>query len=93
MDIITAEQAREMTNNYIPIEIKKVIDYVMSEIKNSANHGNNSVDFNDYFTPCIDYETIKSKEFAKYIESLGYVYTFNEEEKWGHYSERIIISW
>ena len=93
MNIITAEQAREITKNYIPDRIKKAMDYVMSEIKNSANHGNNSVDFSDYFIPCTDYEAIKSKEFAEYIKSLGYTYIFEEKEKWGEYSERITISW
>lgn len=93
MTIITANQAREITNNYIPNEIKKTIDYVMSEIKDSADHGDNSVDFSDYFTPCTDYEIIKSKEFANYIETLGYTYIFDEKERWGERSERIIISW
>lgn len=93
MEIITAEQAREITSNYIPFEIKRAIEYVMSQIKDSANDGNNSVVFSDYFTPCGDYETIKSKEFVKYIKSLGYTYAFEEKEKWGEYSERVIISW
>lgn len=93
MNIITAKQAREITNNYIPDRIKKTLSYVMSEIKNSADYGSNSVDFSDYFTPCADYEIIKSNEFIEYIKSIGYTYTINSKERWGEYSEKIIISW
>lgn len=93
MDIITAEQAREITNSYIPYEIKSTMEYVMEDIKDSANYGNDMTEFHDSLTPCTYLEVIKSDKFKKYIESLGYKYKFNSEEKWGCYSEWVTISW
>ena len=93
MDIITAKQAREITNSYIPYEIKSTMEYVMENIKESANCGSNTTEFHDGLTPCTYLEVIKSDEFKNYIESLGYKYEFNSEEKWGCYSEWVTISW
>ena len=93
MNIITAKQAREITNNYIPYEIKDTIEYVMKDIKKSANCGNNKREFHDILTPCTYFEIIKSDKFKNYIESLGYKYKFNSEEKLGCYSEWVTISW
>ena len=93
MDIITAEQAREITNGYIPYEIKSTMEYVMEEIKESASCGSNATEFHDGLTPCTYLEVIKSNEFKNYIESLGYKYEFNSEEKWCCYSEWVTISW
>lgn len=81
MNIITAKQAREITDSYIPYEIKSTLNFVMEEIKESASYGNNEVEFRDSLTPCTYFETIKSNKFKNYIESFGYKYEFNSEEK------------
>ena len=84
MDIITAEQDREITNGYIPYEIKSTMEYVMEEIKESASCGSNTTEFHDSLTPCTYLEVIKSDEFKNYIESLGYKYEKNQEEQTNH---------
>ena len=93
MNIITAKQAREIADHYIPYEIRSTLEYVMEDIKKSANCGNNTTEFHDSLIPCTYLEVIKSDKFKNYIESLGYTYEFNSEEKWGCYSEWVTISW
>ena len=93
MKIITAKQAREITDSYIPYEIKSTLNFVMEEIKESANCGSNTTEFHNSLTPCTYFEVIKSDKFKNYIESLGYTYKFDSEEKWGCYSEWVTISW
>lgn len=94
MEIITAEQAREMTDKYYRHNLNDTIKYVMEEIKDRAKCGMNNVDFNNMFpTRYNHFEQIKTKEFKKYIESLGYKYDFSSRLNIGFYSEHIIISW
>lgn len=93
MNVITAEEARKIANQYVPYEMKNALEYVMDDIKETAKWGSNATEFRDTLTPCAYLETIKSEEFKKYIESLGYKYEFNSKEKWGIYSEWVIISW
>lgn len=93
MNIITAEEAREITNSYIPRKIRSTMEYVMIEIAESAKYGDDTTEFHDDSTPCAYFEIIKSDEFKNYIKSLGYKYEFNSEEKLEFYSEWVIISW
>lgn len=93
MSILTAEQARDITNQYIPYEIRSALEYVMKDIKETAKYGSDSTEFRDALTPCTYLETIKSDKFKNYIESLGYTYKFDSEEKWGCYSEWVTIYW
>lgn len=93
MEIITAEQAREVTENYIPLKMKGTLEFVMEKIKEAAKNGECYVEFNDFYSVC-DYEMIRSENFRKYIESFGYFYeVIVEEHRWGDNSERVKISW
>lgn len=94
MEIITANQAREMIDKYNRCNLNDTIKYVMKEIKDLAKYGMNNVDFNNMFPTRYDhFEQIKTKEFKEYIESLGYKYEFSSRINIGFYSEHIIISW
>lgn len=93
MNVITAKEAREIANQYVPYEIKSTLEYVMKDIEETAKYGGTQIEFRDILTPCAYFETIKSNEFKKYIESLGYKYEFNSKETWGFYSEWVTISW
>lgn len=94
MDIITAEQAREITNSHVPYEIGSTMEYVMEKIKEEAKCGNNTVEFSSgTLTPYSIFETIKSDKFKTYIESFGYEYKFDSIMREYFYSEHVIISW
>lgn len=90
MEIITAEQAREMVKEHIPYEIKYTVNCIMEQIKNYANDGNSEIDF-DYTEPY--FTTMKSKKFKDFITSLGYKYQLHSTERWSCYTEWITISW
>lgn len=93
MNIITAEQAREIASQYIPYEIRSALKYVMEDIEETAKCGNNSTEFRNTLTPYTYLETIKSDKFKNYIESLGYKYEFHSEEKLGCHFKWVTISW
>lgn len=93
MDIITAEQARDITNSYIPYDISMAVEHTMEKIKEAAECGSNNVEFCDGLTPCAILETIKTDKFKAYIESFGYTYELETISRAWFYSERVIISW
>ena len=92
MNIITAKEAREKTDHYISYSIQPTVEYVMEEIKDSCNSGNNSISFYKYI-PSVYFENMKSAEFIEFMKKLGYKYNYVEKEYLGNYSEEIIISW
>ena len=92
MEIITAKEARKITLNYIPKELKSTLDFVMNEIKESAENGNDYVEFVYFYSIC-NYKMIKSEQFKKYIESFGYTHEVIVGEHWGERSEKVKISW
>lgn len=91
MEIITAEQARKMTNDYIPYDFRETIRIVMKLITDATKHGNSEIVIADRVAFLFD--KVKTKKFKKYIESLGYKYDFYTEENMGFCSENIKISW
>jgi len=96
MNVITAKEARKIANRYAPHKMENALKYVMYDIKETAKLGRNTTEFRDTLTPRTYFQTIKSEEFKKYIESLGYKYEFNSKETWetwGLYSEWVTISW
>lgn len=93
MNVITAKEAREIANQYVPYEIKSTLEYVMEDIEKTVKYGGTQIEFCDILTPYAYLETIKSNEFKKYIESLGYKYEFNSKKTWDFYSEWVTISW
>lgn len=93
MRIFTAKQARKNTDRFVDYDILEAVEYVMKDIKDSANCGSDTTEFHDSLTPYTHLKVIKSDKFKNYIESLGYKYEFNSEEKWGCYSEWVTISW
>lgn len=93
MDIITAQQARDMTRVHIPYGLHNTVIYTMGKIKEAANHGMNFVEFRKDTTPQCYLESISSNKFKEYITSLGYRHK-NECKEWrGYLYERVIISW
>lgn len=94
MEIITAEQARKLTDEYISYDLENTIKYVMKKIKDQARIDINSIEFNNLISSrYINFKQLKNNNFIKYIESLGYNYNFYSKPGINFYIERIIISW
>lgn len=93
MEIITAKEARKMTDEYIPYDIKRTIEIVMKEIKDATTHGNNSIKFVDYYCSSVDFKILKTEKFVNYIKKLGYTYDFYILDNLGLYDETVKISW
>lgn len=68
MNIITAEEAKEMSENYIPYELESSIEYVMKEIEDSAKFGYRDIDFNP--NCCIHWDTIASTKFEAFMKKM-----------------------
>lgn len=93
MEIITAKEARKMTDEYVPHDIRRTIEIVMKEIKDAAKYGNNSVEFNSNFSTSIDFEKLKTERFIEFIKNLEYKYDFYVKDCFGFYDETVKISW
>lgn len=93
MEIITAKEARKMTDEYIPYDIREIVEIVMKKIKDAAKYGNNSIEFDSNFHTFIDYEKLKTERFTKFIKNLGYKYDFYVKDCFGFYGETVKISW
>lgn len=93
MEIITAEQARDITKLHIPYNLHNTVMYAMNKIAEAANRGDNIVEFHDGTTVRCYLESISSDEFKEYITSLGYRYTNGDKEQYGRNYEWVIISW
>lgn len=93
MNIITAEQAREITKKAPPTGFANIIDYIFNEIKRWANLGTNFVEFRPDITAKIYYNDIRNEQVRNYIESLGYSYALDVKIKNNIRYEWITISW
>lgn len=68
-NIITAEEARKITNNYIPEETNRIIEEIGQEIINLSNDGNSTLFISETSDVWFQYFNNFTKE---YFEKLGY---------------------
>lgn len=93
MEIITAKEAREIAENYVPYEIEPTVEYVMEKIKDYAGTGSKEINFNYNCVPCLYWDEMKTEKFESFMKKHGYSYEYIEEENWYCTSEEIKISW
>lgn len=99
--IITAEEARKNSEEYIPKRKKEMIGLVMSEIERvSKNTPENYVIIEECdisFDSSITFnDLIKDPYYKDFFEKLGYKYNIETESRSGWMMEdknKIIISW
>lgn len=87
MNIITAKEAREITNNYIPEETSQIIKEIGQEIINLSNDGNSVLLISETSDVWFQYFDNFTK---KYFEKLGYKVSYQYGGIDGDYW---IISW
>ena len=93
MNIITAEEARNISNNCLPSEVTLALTFVMSEIVESANYGDNKIFLYEKDCPKEIFSQINSETFLKVMQKYGYKVKKELKEYYNHFYYKITISW
>lgn len=93
MNIITAEKAREISNNYLPKDIIHALNYVMLKIVENANHGDNKITLYEEDCPQEAFSQVKTDTFKDTMQKYGYKVKKELKEYYNHFYYKITISW
>lgn len=93
MTIITAEEARDITNNYIPKQVEPVLEFVMKRIIEESRNGRNKVIIYEDDVLENTLQILKSTTFKNIIQRYGYKYHSELREYYDSFYDKITISW
>lgn len=93
MTIITAKEARDITNNYIPKQIEPVLEFVMKRIIEESRNGRNKVIVYEDDVLENTLQILKSTTFKNIIQRYGYKYHSELREYYDLFYDKITISW
>lgn len=93
MNIITAEEARSISNNYFPKEIAYSLNFVMLRIIETAEHGGNKIVL--YEEDCAQevFSQIQTDAFKDAMQRYGYKIKKELKEYYSYFYYKITISW
>lgn len=80
MNIITASEARKISETVANIISSKTIEYVMNEIKEACETGRGFTYFDEDDTPNDIFNEMKRPYFKTSLENLGYGYIYIDWE-------------
>lgn len=93
MTIITAEEARKLSNNYIPKQVEPALEFVMKQIIEESRDGRNKVIIYEDDVLHETLQILKSMIFKNIIERYGYKYHSELTEYYESFYDKITISW
>lgn len=93
MTIITAEEARDITNNYIPKQVEPVLEFVMKRIIEESRAGRNKVVVYEDDVLHDTLQILKSMTFENIIKRYGYKDHSELTEYYESFYDKITISW
>ena len=93
MNIITAEEARNISNNYIPEKIINAFNFVMLKIEEKASNGYNHIILYEEDIEKEVFNQITSELFKNIMRKYGYKVKKELREYYSSFYYKITISW
>ncbi len=93
MNIITAKEARSISNNCLPKEIKYGLNFVMLRIIEAAKQGGNKIFLYEEDCPQEVFSQVKTDTFKNTMQKYGYKVEKELKEYYSYFYYKITISW
>lgn len=93
MKFLTAQEAKNISDNCIPKEIMPALNYVFLRIAENASHGENEVILYDEDIPKEIRPQIKSVLFDNFMKRYGYKIKKELKEYYSCFYYKVTISW
>jgi hypothetical protein len=93
MKFLTAQEAKNISDSYLPKEIIHALNYVFLRIAENASHGENKIILYEEDIPKEIRPQIKSVLFDNFMKRYGYKIKKELKEYYSCFDYKITISW